>query len=121
MRAGAWHDPSLGEVTFRDYVETDWLPSKHIETSTLAAYRLLPQQALLPVLRQRPLHQIPPSQVQDWVTKAAADGLSPRSIRQVPHHAALDLRASRPRPSLILPTPATTPSCPRSSHARPAP
>ena len=28
------------------------------------------------------MHQITPSLVQDWVTKAAADGLSPRSIRK---------------------------------------
>ena len=26
--AGSWHDSSLGDVTFRDYVETEWLPHK---------------------------------------------------------------------------------------------
>ncbi|HEX6874142.1 MAG TPA: site-specific integrase, partial [Nocardioidaceae bacterium] len=35
---GRWHDASLGTVTFREYVEKDWLPSKHIEASTRAAY-----------------------------------------------------------------------------------
>jgi hypothetical protein len=30
------------------------------------------------------MHQITPSLVQDWVTRAAADGLSPRSIRKYP-------------------------------------
>ena len=38
VRDGAWHDHSRGEVTFAEYVETVWLPSKHVETSTLAAY-----------------------------------------------------------------------------------
>jgi hypothetical protein len=36
--AGSWRDISLGSVSFRDYVETDWLPSKHIEPTTKAAY-----------------------------------------------------------------------------------
>jgi hypothetical protein len=36
---GVWHDRSRGDVTFADYVETVRLPSKHVETSTLAAYR----------------------------------------------------------------------------------
>ena len=37
--AGSWRDHTLGEVRFRDYVETDWLPSKHIEPTTKAAYQ----------------------------------------------------------------------------------
>ncbi len=39
VRDGAWHDHSRGQVTFATYVETVWLPSKQVETSTLAAYR----------------------------------------------------------------------------------
>jgi hypothetical protein len=35
----AWHNHSCGQVTFARCVETVWLPSKHVETSTLAAYR----------------------------------------------------------------------------------
>jgi hypothetical protein len=30
---GRWHDSALGAVSFRDYVERDWLPSKHIEAT----------------------------------------------------------------------------------------
>ncbi len=29
--AGSWHDSSLGDITFREYVETEWLPNKHVE------------------------------------------------------------------------------------------
>ena len=36
--AGAWHDNAQGEITFRDYVEKEWLPNKHVEASTRAAY-----------------------------------------------------------------------------------
>jgi hypothetical protein len=32
--AGSWHDSSLGDITFRQYVETEWLPKKHVEAST---------------------------------------------------------------------------------------
>ena len=38
VREGRWHDYSLGAITFRDYVEKAWLPSKHIELTTRAAY-----------------------------------------------------------------------------------
>ncbi len=40
------------------------------------------QQHFLPFFGKKPMHQITPSLVQDWVTKAAAGGLSPRSIRK---------------------------------------
>ena len=33
-----WRDATLGTVSFRDYVEQYWLPSKHIEPTTKAAY-----------------------------------------------------------------------------------
>ena len=35
---GSWHDTSLGDITFGDYVATEWLPHKHLEASTRAAY-----------------------------------------------------------------------------------
>jgi hypothetical protein len=36
--AGSWRDASLGAVSFPNHVEQDWLPSKHIEPTTRAAY-----------------------------------------------------------------------------------
>jgi hypothetical protein len=48
VRDGTWHDSSRGEVTFAAYVETVWLPSKHVETSTLAAYRSYLDKHFLP-------------------------------------------------------------------------
>lgn len=80
--AGAWHDHSLGEVRFKEYVETDWLPSKHIEPTTRAAYSSNLDKHFFPFFGAKRLHQITPSLVQDWVTKAAAGGLSTRSIRK---------------------------------------
>ena len=51
VRDGAWHDHSRGQVTFAEYVETVWLPSKHVETSTLAAYRSYLDKHFIPLLR----------------------------------------------------------------------
>ena len=79
--AGSWRDHSLGEVRFREYVETDWLPSKHIEPTTRAAYVSNLDKHFFPFFGRRQLHQITPGLVQDWVTQATA-GLSARSIRK---------------------------------------
>lgn len=80
--AGSWHNTSLGTVSFHDYVAKDWLPSKHIEATTAAAYTSNLNKHFYPFFGKRPIAKITPSLVQDWVTKAAADGLSPRSIRK---------------------------------------
>lgn len=80
--AGSWRDHSLGEVRFREYVEDDWLPSKHIEPTTKAAYKSNLDRHFYPFFGRKQLHQITPGLVQDWVTKAAAGGLSARSIRK---------------------------------------
>ena len=111
--AGQWHDGTLGAVTFQEFVETDWLPSKHIEADHPGGLRLQPEQALLPVLR-------PPADRQDptrhWSRtgspSAAAGGLSPRSIRK--YHTMLHSifkRAVRDR--LILSTRATHTELPK--------
>jgi integrase len=79
---GSWHDRSLGAVPFKQYVEDTWLPSKHIEPTTRAAYSSYLDKHFFPFFGKKLLNQITPSLVQDWVTKAAADGLSPRSIQK---------------------------------------
>ena len=80
--AGSWRDASLGTIAFQAYVENDWLPSKHIEPTTKAAYVSNLTKHFYPFFGKRPLYQITPALVQDWVTKAAGEGLSPRSIRK---------------------------------------
>ena len=78
--AGSWRDAALGAVSFRDYVENNWLPSKHIEPTTKAAYVSNLNRHFYPFLGKKLMYQITGSLVQDWVTQAAAEGLSPRSI-----------------------------------------
>ena len=80
VREGAWHDHSRGEVTFAEYAETVWLPSKQVETSTLAAYRSYLDKHFIPNFGRRPMGKILPSEVQRWVTTAIENGLSAASV-----------------------------------------
>ena len=80
VREGAWHDHSRGEVTFSEYVETVWLPSKQVETSTMAAYRSYLDKHFIPVFGRRPMGKILPTEVQRWVTTATETGLSAASV-----------------------------------------
>ena len=102
VRAGEWHDHSRGQVTFTDYVETVWLPSKHVETSTLAAYRSYLDKHFIPTLGDKPMGKILPSHIQGWVTTSTSCRPVGRVGAEVPHHAPLDLRTSPARPGRHL-------------------
>ena len=121
VRDGAWHDHSRGQVTFAEYVETVWLPSKQVETSTLAAYRSYLDKHFIPTFGRRPMGKILPSEIQRWVTTAteqrplgrvACGSTTPCCTRSSNAPCATGSSPS---------TPAPTPSCPRWSRRRPAP
>jgi integrase len=59
-----------------------WLPSKHVETSTLAAYRSYLDKHFIPTFGRRPMGKILPSEIQRWVTTATEHGLSAASVRK---------------------------------------
>jgi integrase len=82
VRVGRWHDAKKGEISFRAYVESAWLPSRHIESSTHAGYLSYLHTHFYPFFGQRQMGQILPSDIQAWVTKTARDGLSAASIRK---------------------------------------
>jgi len=77
---GTWINPASGRVSFRNYVEGSWWPSRHLEVSTRAAYRSYLDCHFLPFFGHRAMTSITPSTVQAWVTYATAAGLSPRSV-----------------------------------------
>jgi integrase len=79
VESGSWIDRSAGRITFRDYVENVWWPSRHLEVSTMAGYRNNLDRHFLPYLGDIPMADILPSTVQAWVTKAINGGLSARS------------------------------------------
>lgn len=82
VETGTWISAAAGRTTFREYVETTWLPSRHVEVSTMAGYRSYLDRHFLPYFGDMPMVEILPSTVQDWVTEARAAGLSPSSIRK---------------------------------------
>jgi site-specific recombinase XerD len=82
VHTGSWFDRSLGTIPFQEYVEKHWLPSKHIEATTVAAYMSNLNKHFFPFFGKKSMYQITSSLVQDWVTLAATQGLSARSIRK---------------------------------------
>jgi hypothetical protein len=94
VNTGAWYDASRGEITFRTYVETQWLPSKHIEATTKAAYRSNLEYHFFPRFGDQKLNRISPAMIQGWVADALEDGLAPRSIRK--YHTLLSRSSSEP-------------------------
>ena len=59
-----------------------WLPSKQVETSTLAAYRSYLDKHFIPTFGRRPMGQILPTEIQRWITTALENGLSAASVRK---------------------------------------
>ena len=111
VRDGAWHDHSRGQVTFAEYVETVWLPSKQVETSTLAAYRSYLDKHFIPTFGRRPMGKILPSEVQRWVTTATEQRPLGCVGAEVPHHAGARSSnapcATGSSPSTRAPTPSS--------------
>jgi integrase len=79
VETGSWIDRNAGRITFRDYVEKVWWPSRHLEVSTMAGYRANLNRHFHPYFGDIPMADILPSTVQAWVTKAIGEGLSARS------------------------------------------
>jgi len=53
VETGGWIDQASGRITFGDYVEHVWLPSRHVEISTMAGYRSYLDKHFVPVLGDR--------------------------------------------------------------------
>lgn len=87
---GTWVDPAGGTRLYRDYAP-DWLAGKvNIKEKTLAWYEGLLRSRVLPTFGAYQLRRIDPSNVRNWVSAMADEGLSPARIR----HAHQVLRAT---------------------------
>jgi hypothetical protein len=89
---GTWVDRAAGQITFREYAQDVWLPSRHLEVTTRAGYQSYLRIHFVPFFATMRLAQIRPSNVQEWVSLAAERGLSPQVDHQIPHDAALVVR-----------------------------
>lgn len=97
IEAGNWVDPSHGKITFREYVEKHWWPSRHLELSTRASYRSYLDKHFVPFFGDMPMRSILP-------LGGAGMGNARRGFRsvapvrrEVPRHAAQRLQAGSPR------------------------
>jgi len=80
VSAGTWIDPAAGRITFRQYAEDVWLPARHVEVTTRAGYKSYLRTHFVPFFGDMRLARIMPSTVQEWVSLAVEQGLSPCSI-----------------------------------------
>jgi integrase len=78
---GEWIDPANARMTFREYVDGYWWPSKHLEVNTRVTYRTILEKHFLPFFGAMPMGSIVPTTVEAWIGLAAPK-LAPRSVRQ---------------------------------------
>lgn len=110
LAEGTWIDPRAGRITFKEYAQNVWLPSRHLEVTTYAAYASNLRIHFVPFFGDYPMARIMPALVQEWVNQAAktttiADkrrkGLSARSI--VKYHVMLHSIFARAVADRIIP------------------
>ena len=89
LAEGTWIDPRAGRITFKEYAHNVWLPARHLEVTTQAAYASNLRVHFIPFFGDYPLARIMPTTVQEWVNQAGKPrqvdgktrkGLSARSI-----------------------------------------
>jgi integrase len=78
---GRYVDPQRGKMTFRDYVETEWLPAQQQHRpSTRAQIRSHLAKNIYPVIGGRQLDSLVPSDIQAVVARASAN-LAPATVQ----------------------------------------
>lgn len=80
VRAGVRHDPARGRQTFRDYVETTWLPNHRMEMSTREDYTSVIRRHIMPWFGEMKMRDIGPEQVREWITALRMCGTGPRRV-----------------------------------------
>src|SRR5699024_238807 len=89
LTEGTWIDPRAGRITFKEYAQDVWLPSRHLEVTTYAAYASNLRIHFIPFFGEYPMALIMPAMVQEWVNRAGKPttvtgkrrkGLAARSI-----------------------------------------
>lgn len=78
---GRYVDPKRGKITFRDYVESEWLPAQQQHRpGTRAQVRSHLERHVYPVIAGRQLDSLEPTDIQAVVTRAT-ETLSPSTVQ----------------------------------------
>lgn len=110
LAEGTWIDPRAGRIAFGEYAQNVWLPSRHLEVTTYAAYASNLRIHFIPFFGDYPMARIMPAMVQAWVNQAGKPttvagktrkGLSARSI--VKYHVMLHSIFARAVADRIIP------------------
>lgn len=72
--------PDGGELTFRTYVETSWLPHHAMEASTRQNYMYVLHRHLMPTFGSLPLAGITSATIRVWIAARLANGATPATI-----------------------------------------
>src|SRR4051812_40063981 len=81
VRAGTWHDPTAGNMTFSTYFEDHWLPNRTNEVNTLDGYRSHYNATLKGEFGNMPLNKLTAGMIQRWVAREQKAGAKPGTIR----------------------------------------
>jgi hypothetical protein len=82
IRAGTWVDPDLGKITFSDYFENQWIPSRINEVNTIRNYWTAYNTELRNVFGDVQVRRISSAIVQNWVADMVARGVSASTVRK---------------------------------------
>jgi integrase len=112
---GQYVDPRAGRITFRDYAER-WRAGQVHRPTTRAHVETMLRRHAYPVLGDRPLSAIRPSDVQSWVAGLAAT-LAPRTVGTV-HGVVAGIFRAAVRDRLIAANPCDGTRLPKVTPAR---
>jgi len=80
---GDWTDPALGMVPFAEWADR-WLGLQvDLKPKTQAGYESILRSHLVPAFGRRPLASIQPEDVEQLVADLTAEGMAPRTVRNV--------------------------------------
>jgi hypothetical protein len=79
---GAWTDPALGRVLFRDWLGEWWATTTNLRPKTRDRDELLLRRLALPSFGAVPLAVIGQRDVRAWVAELSARGLAPATVQK---------------------------------------
>jgi integrase len=78
---GEWVDPRRGDITFGEWAKA-WLASRRVRPSTLARDESYLNSLILPYFADKPLNEIGPDGVREWIAALESAGKAPATVRK---------------------------------------
>ena len=91
---GSWVDPVDSKILFSEWAERWLRTTNHLKPKTQSGYASLLRARLLPTFGHRPIGDIRPIDIREWMSSLLARGLSASSCRQAYHLMTSIMRAA---------------------------